>query len=1279
MADKYNSNSNSNNNPYPLISDGNKGTKDFSAIKDPLSTLAIATTGSIDNIILDETIVNDIVINRTFGGPDDYIELFVYNTNGDLVAKEIDFKDYTFSSTDNATAGKDHPHASEIQIDPEKILAKKGIITGKYTIKLNILKNKIFNSLRSPFKVLEVSPDYREIRAGTREATNKTLEPAVNEFIADIQSTPYFKEYALNFGNDLIIPAINIRLDKNPHKYEVLFRTLTQAGVSTLIEGDKFKVVEEIVDPIKIDVQLINPNLEIEGVNLREPNWQIDIRQNNSIPSGLKSYNDILSYNITSSFQQLLSKLHTDSVDLNIDYDYIRPLHSSSVEKTFHFENFIHFGSAVSILKNFKQKLKLLESYDKSLVKLNAIPNATSASATVVNSKKELYTKKDNLIKNFDGYEHYLYFTSGTFAWPKQNSTSPYVNVSVTSSEATSWLGDEKSYFGSYGGQLFSASLFDRQNPHNLNKFIPNHITDNLANSMYVKFIDMVGQHFDGVWAYIRSITSIYDSNNNKGISKDLAYYQLQGLGIETFDQFENSNLLEYILGGEGISGSNNYTANNYYNYSSNHPSSSLGFGLAVSASETVITASNDISLPKNDIAKEIWKRLYHNSSYLLKTKGTERGIRALMSCYGVPHTILNIKEYGGSTTAVGPLKDVKYADHYKTFTYQKSGIALKGTTNSSGYFIKTEFNNAKTKPLSSSAKTIEFRIKPIRSTTYASYHLMTLSSSNAALDLSLVLVPHQGNDIYSTGDADDFGKISLFQNGSTLASTDNFPIHNGEFWNIFIGTDGTSGSSANVKFGAYQSNWLKNISSYTNTHSLTEAARANTFGDPYFNNGQYGGGSGGLYFGGVPAGTHVNVSNLKYEGYLQEIKAYFHQSASYEMLTHSTLKKHALEPFMYGGNHPSSSYNELLIRLPLGSNDLENSSSFHPNIDVDYQNGIPISSSMATRVWEEVIEDHHLPTPDSVGASMTSENVRIDEGTIEDNILSPFEKRESSTLDRQPQDFEDLGIHFSPTFEINEDILYTLGSFRLDDYIGDPLPSVQSSSFYPDLKNISNYYNQKLKEKFNYWAYIKQIQFIDHTLFKLIEQFVPFRANTKTGLLIEPNYLERAKLKRTHNPVRSDGQTMITGSHQTFHVNISSEYEENRIYQIQNSNADDFGQDHGNPRGQWDPGSYVAFHSNPHKFLTASKGNYHRKEQGTNATIFVYDDYLDPTDTDPNRENQQECQAPIKPYTGSRPAWPTYKSHDSSVLLGNMIGGRISNRYYKYKAYNLKTGSLYT
>jgi hypothetical protein len=141
----------------------------------------------------------------------------------------------------------------------------------------------------------------------------------------------------------------------------------------------------------------------------------------------------------------------------------------------------------------------------------------------------------------------------------------------------------------------------------------------------------------------------------------------------------------------------------------------------------------------------------------------------------------------------------------------------------------------------------------------------------------------------------------------------------------------------------------------------------------------------------------------------------------------------------------------------------------------------------------------------------MTSEKVRLDSGSVDDNILSHNGKSETSTLDRQPQDFEDLGVFLSPTTEINEDIIYTLGAFRLDDYIGDP--TYYTSGSYPALKTIRDIYFKKVDKKYNFQDYIRTIQFFDHTLFKMIKDFTPAKANLKTGLVIEPHYLERTKI----------------------------------------------------------------------------------------------------------------------------------------------------------------------
>ena len=128
-------------------------------------------------------------------------------------------------------------------------------------------------------------------------------------------------------------------------------------------------------------------------------------------------------------------------------------------------------------------------------------------------------------------------------------------------------------------------------------------------------------------------------------LGKDPSLEALKNIGIEVFSQFDNTNLFEYVLG-QTRSGSLYYNVQHYS---------------GSTATETLITASNEGSLPKGDITKEVWKRIYHNAPYLLKTKGTERGIRALISCYGIPETLLNVKEYSSQIKPLSTPKKFKY------------------------------------------------------------------------------------------------------------------------------------------------------------------------------------------------------------------------------------------------------------------------------------------------------------------------------------------------------------------------------------------------------------------------------------------------------------------------------------------------------------------------------------------------------------------------------------------------------------------------------------------
>ena len=57
-------------------------------------------------------------------------------------------------------------------------------------------------------------------------------------------------------------------------------------------------------------------------------------------------------------------------------------------------------------------------------------------------------------------------------------------------------------------------------------------------------------------------------------------------------------------------------------------------------------TTKNEKS--SEDISEEIWKRILANLPFFIKSKGTERAVKGLLSCYGIPSSILRVREYGG-------------------------------------------------------------------------------------------------------------------------------------------------------------------------------------------------------------------------------------------------------------------------------------------------------------------------------------------------------------------------------------------------------------------------------------------------------------------------------------------------------------------------------------------------------------------------------------------------------------------------------------------------------
>ena len=286
-----------------------------------------------------------------------------------------------------------------------------------------------------------------------------------------------------------------------------------------------------------------------------------------------------------------------------------------------------NFSSAYQRLVNFYYKVGQIESFQNSI---NTLTGVSSPGSNVSSSLGVYQNQITDVIENFDGYENYLYYTSGALAYPKSNTTQPYSLQSTGSTEVLNWLGSDNESSVYYGGRLYTSSFYDDENQDNLCNTIPTYLREDPANAGYELFLNMIGQHFDILYSYINTLTDRFNTDNrlDYGISKDLVADALRGAGLKLYqNNFSSDDLYSALL---GINAS--------------------GSLLPPTGSEVItnyVTASND-AYPLEDINKSTYKRLYHNLPYLLNKKGTVAGLRALINCFGIPDTILRISEFGG-------------------------------------------------------------------------------------------------------------------------------------------------------------------------------------------------------------------------------------------------------------------------------------------------------------------------------------------------------------------------------------------------------------------------------------------------------------------------------------------------------------------------------------------------------------------------------------------------------------------------------------------------------
>lgn len=1025
-------------------------------------------------------------------------ELHLYTFDGDYLGNVIN-NDVILETVSN-----------NIFINTRTIFDLLNIKVGSYKLAFNLLY-PIFGSpnitdpanVYWPSIVKEISPDRSEIKFTVNDNQRLSLHQ-FKDYITILSSQDLLNSLVLNFGSNRINKILNVKFDiENQNIFYVKTYDLIDESI---IELDKCWFAIELMDSY-IDTVVLADKISISPTTkLAGPNFRIDVDSYDSIATDLQNWNDLLGSNQNTS-QRIIDTILSSSntATLNIDFS--------------DHKNHIFYSSAEERIENFVYKLGLIESYSNSIKNLT---NSSGSGSNISNNNANQYLSYINKLQNeFDPFERWLYYhgTSSLFThdstgsqvtYPKYVVNSNYKCYSITSSQGQSW----------YSSSIEYAKSYDNSNHNSLWWSIPEHILMDESNSNYILFVQMVGQHFDTMYSYIDAMTQIHsrDEHPERGPSNNLLWYIAKNFGWELQSTRQLSDLWLYKLGTNEV-------------------------GTNISSSGFIIDSHEQQT-------NQVWKRIINNLPFLLKTKGSSRSVKALMSIYGIPQTLISIKEYGGPGLDIE--RPIYIEDRFQYKLKISSGSYVKTSRDLNQYSYNGWKGNSIDHPSQSlldvrDPDNIEFRFDTRASGSSGSAILFAFSTTSSLYHVSISSPVTLGNNILISG-SEEYGKILFEAIGQGSGSyTKYLPLFDKDIWTLRIWKDPLqTGSIKTINLDVGRaSDALYGRISHIDSISINVSSS-------FFNTG-----SGTYYLGGVPNDVKnrifsgsVNALNFynPFNGFVQGYKEYF---SNYSL---DVFKEHIQNPSSYHIDSISGSFYSLYKYFPLGLDQqrwdhstMLYMSSSHPDQTVtpSVMYFINYTGSQANQ-YETDQETFYINLPTLGGVTPVSNKIRIDDAELKFE-LNPEHQSEKSKYDKSGFDSNRLAIVFSITDQINRDIYNHMGFERLDPWIASPENEFELE--YSELLNRRREYFQKYQRKNDFNSFIRILSVYDYSFFDQIKQLVPGRADLIAGILIEPTILERPKVAVSRRPQIESTQWEQTieynltqsGEYPVFEVDINS------------------------------------------------------------------------------------------------------------------------------------------
>ena len=721
------------------------------------------------------------------------------------------------------------------------------------------------------------------------------------------------------------------------------------------------------------------------------------------------------------------------------------------------FVNFIVFSSAEMRIKIFKNKQLQIANLNTQISNLNAqIADNLSQNITspiYASELLDLNIKLECVFESFDGFESYLY------------DSNTYLVFNGTFSNMDAVLAMDA-----------AAIEFDEQNRDSLIHNTPDYILKDVNNDDYIIFLSLIGHFFDNIYIYISSLPSskITGYSETEMLTQKVVSAVLEEMGWNIDDILSDESLQTYYL----------------------------------NTDKNIISAS--------DRAKIIQNRLLKNLPIIYKTKGTSTSIDLLLSCYGIPASLLNIREYGGYSPTI--TSSYTFFENSYMYTWSPSSphdmFSLDGISGANSFLFKVCFNN----PTYYNVNDNNILIGMINTNGVGQFPLSSSLSGSGEWAAGIIRT-----------NSDNGGKIyfRVGYKGQELFNivSDEFPLFDGNIYSVLIRKENVdpnfdigsfSGSLDNIP-RTYDLIIQRNQSGIEVKQVSVKYLNYNTTADYVFEG---------------SAGSRIVIGNWFLPWNTTPLNGSFDKLEIFNnVISDNAFNAYVNNINSYANDMTFTSEN-LLFRMHIdypfnvsSSITWHNANTYYANSLVNSNGwiGAYTSSYNSASCGPAIIPIYpyqftEFSYPNTINASNYGPNQFHNEKIqkIEQEVYCRLDDVATSTanINSSTPSSNLLGIFLDPQDFKNKDIIRQFGNYNVMSLISDP--SFMYSGEYTSLKQLrAMYVATKKTEKqvtlFNELMTVYRLYF-NKSIFESIKKLLPARANVFSGILIEPTILERPK-----------------------------------------------------------------------------------------------------------------------------------------------------------------------